>query len=412
MAEIVSEVTDGGRRIVEFYLGVADGSLDGFEDRHRMSAARRLDKIAPGLVAGYLQEHYNDLCRDGYRGSRVLPTRRSPIRPRLAEDNEPSQRRPNLFQRKLAQLVREETGEGRAIVYFMAGVMHGTQLGFKPYHRMEAAKELAAYVTSSPSPSTEERREPALSLSKGESGSPAVPTKTVAQKPGDSSVVPAKAGTQRSGAGRGSSPSPSTEEGREPALSLSKGERASPAVPTKTGTQKPGDSSVVPAKAGTQRSGAGRGSHSPTRNSKPKTRNFPPITIQEIERYGYDSRQITGCRFARDQVTGAVYAFDDQGPFEVDDDGEVYYISPDLIVGYGNVACQTFDDSELEEWLARKGTGMKLITGPSDASPGTTVPRLTPAERRIRERLDRYWHDPNPRGAPVDSASPGRSPPW
>ena len=363
MAEIVSEVTDGGRRIVEFYLGVADGSLHGFEDRHRMSAARRLDKIAPGLVATYLQRHYNDLCRDSYRGN-LLPVRRSPIRQWLAEDEEPVQRGPNLFQRKLAQLVREETGDGRAIVYFMAGVMHGTQLGFKPYHRMEAAKELAAYITSSgegwacPEPSR-----------RGEGGSPAVTAKTETQKPGDPTVVPAKAGTQ-----------------------------------------KPGDSAVTPAEAGVQMGGAGDGSHSPTRNSKPRTRNFPPITIEEIERYGYDSRHITSCKFARDQVTGAVYAVDDQGPFEVDDDGDVYHISPDRIVGYGTAVWQTFDDSELEEWLARKGTGMKLITGPSDESPRTTT--LTPAERRIRERLDRYLHDPDPWGAPVDSANPGRSPPW
>ena len=36
----------------------------------------------------------------------------------------------------------------------MAGVMHGTLLGFKPHHRLEAAKELASYITNTPSPST------------------------------------------------------------------------------------------------------------------------------------------------------------------------------------------------------------------------------------------------------------------
>ena len=36
---------------------------------------------------------------------------------------------------------------------------------------------------------------------------------------------------------------------------------------------------------------------------------------------------------------------------------------------------------------------------------------LTPAERRIRERLDAYWHDPDTNGAPIDSTTPGRSPP-
>ena len=147
MAQIVREVTGDGRRIVEFYLGVADGSLDGFEVRHRMSAARRLDKIAPGLVAKYLQRHYNSLCRDSYRVIGVLPVRRSSIRPRPAAGGQGA-RRPSAFQRRLAKLVREETGDGRAIVDFMAGVMNGAITAFKPHHRLEAAKELAAHITT------------------------------------------------------------------------------------------------------------------------------------------------------------------------------------------------------------------------------------------------------------------------
>ena len=37
---------------------------------------------------------------------------------------------------------------------------------------------------------------------------------------------------------------------------------------------------------------------------------------------------------------------------------------------------------------------------------------LTPAERRIRVRLEQHWHEPDPYGAPIDSTHPGRSPPW
>ena len=37
---------------------------------------------------------------------------------------------------------------------------------------------------------------------------------------------------------------------------------------------------------------------------------------------------------------------------------------------------------------------------------------LTPAERRINEKLQQHWHEPDPYGAPIDSATPGRSPPW
>ena len=37
---------------------------------------------------------------------------------------------------------------------------------------------------------------------------------------------------------------------------------------------------------------------------------------------------------------------------------------------------------------------------------------LTPAERRINEKLKQHWHEPDPYGAPLDSTHPGRSPPW
>ena len=37
---------------------------------------------------------------------------------------------------------------------------------------------------------------------------------------------------------------------------------------------------------------------------------------------------------------------------------------------------------------------------------------LTIAQRRIKERLEQHWHEPDPYGAPIDSTHPGRSPPW
>ena len=37
---------------------------------------------------------------------------------------------------------------------------------------------------------------------------------------------------------------------------------------------------------------------------------------------------------------------------------------------------------------------------------------LTPAERRIKEKLERHWHEPDPWAGPIDSTTPGRSPPW
>ena len=150
LAEIVRQETDGGRLIVQFYLGVAYGDIEGFRDHHRAAAARRIDKIAPDLVKEYLHKYHNAECRDYYARS-LFPMGR--IEPMQTESAEPARRGPNAFQRRLRQHVRNETADGRNIVVFLIGVMDGTITGFKPHHRLEAARELAAYITSSPSPS-------------------------------------------------------------------------------------------------------------------------------------------------------------------------------------------------------------------------------------------------------------------
>ena len=38
--------------------------------------------------------------------------------------------------------------------------------------------------------------------------------------------------------------------------------------------------------------------------------------------------------------------------------------------------------------------------------------KTLPAERRIKEKLEQHWHKPDPYGGPIDSTTPGRSPPW
>ena len=190
LAEIVRQETDGGRLIVRFYLGVAYGDIEGFRDFHRAAAARRIDKIAPGLVKEYLLEYHNAQVRESMRGSR-FPM--GSIEPMQTEGAEPVQRGPNAFQRRLRQIVRKETAGGRNIVLFLIDVMDGTITGFKPHHRLEAAKELAAHITS----------DDTLSPVTGEGWD-------------DSVVAPAQAeptprsirGTQKSGAGQASQREP------------------------------------------------------------------------------------------------------------------------------------------------------------------------------------------------------------
>ena len=325
LAEIVRQETDGGRRIVQFYLGVAAGTLDGFRDHHRMAAANRIGKIAPKLVAQYLQKYYNNQCRDSYRGTSLLPVRRSPITKNPPERSQQAPRGPNAFQRRLAQLVRDETGDGRTIFNFLNGVMHGTYTGFEPHHRLEAAKELASYLNPSVIP-----------VKTGTHPPPWEPA------PAKAGVIPAEAGTH---------PSPLSAAHPEPAEEADPNSPVIPASPTvipvKTGTHpsplssskgSPSQSSQSPnpANPGSDnptRPEPAEAPHLPTKNPKPKTKN-PPITLEELHHANFDSHHIARYSFARDDITGAIYAIDELGPLIVDEDGVPHSISPDRIAGY------------------------------------------------------------------------------
>ena len=243
LAEIVRQETDGGRRIVQFYLGVADGTLDGFRDHHRMAAANRIGKIAPKLVAQYLQKYYNNQCRDSYRGTSLLPVRRSPITKNPPERSQQAPRGPNAFQRRLAQLVRDETGDGRTIFNFLNGVMHGTYTGFKPHHRLEAAKELASYLNPSVIP-----------VKTGTHPPPWEPA------PAKAGVIPAEAGTH---------PSPLSSSKESPSQSSQSPNHANPGSdnpsPPNSYVSAPSAPSAV--------------KPSPSPGSPPKTRNQQPKTL-------------------------------------------------------------------------------------------------------------------------------------
>ena len=336
LAEIVRQETDGGRRIVQFYLGVADGTLNGFRDHHRMAAANRIGKIAPKLVAQYLQKYYNNQCRDSYRGTNLLPVRRSPITKNPPERSEQAPRGPNAFQRRLAQLVRDETGDGRTIFNFLNGVMHGTYTGFKPHHRLEAAKELASYL------------DPTV-----------IPAPPI--------VIPAEAGTH---------PSP---------LSAAHAEPNSPIVPASP--------TVIPVKTGTHpvphtavRTNPTRPAPQlPTKNPKPKTKN-PPITLEELHQANFDSHHIARYSFARDDITGAIYAIDELGPLIVDEDGVPHSISPDRIAGYrpGSHTKENASRTNINQYLpARTAHTRNNPNAPTKNSKPTTknLPRPPPRPR-------------------------------
>ena len=129
LAQIVAEETDGGRRVVRFFVKVAEGELDreGFKPNHRMDAAKELVKV--GLT------EFDDYIRAGQSAA----TRRAPRTRRPAPDPETEQAR-----QELADYARELTDDGRTVIRLYADVVDGLRAdeGFKPHHRIAAAREL------------------------------------------------------------------------------------------------------------------------------------------------------------------------------------------------------------------------------------------------------------------------------
>ena len=174
LADIVAEETDGGRRVVRFFVQVAEGELDhqDFKPNHRMDAAKELVKV--GLT------EFDDYIR----ANRATAARRAPRSRRPAPDPETEQAR-----HELAQYARELTDDGRSVIRLYSEVMDGLREdeGFKPHHRIAAGREL---------------------LKRGFDYECAHATST---------VVPAKAGTQKASGPAASEvrPEPTTNDSEE-----------------------------------------------------------------------------------------------------------------------------------------------------------------------------------------------------
>ena len=131
---IIVEQTENGERIVTFLIDAMEGHLPDFQPCHKLQAARLLQKYS-GLQTKTSTDNL-DLPQ---------PARRERRDERRADRH---------IQSELAQIVQEETDNGRAIVTFLVQAMEGELDGFKPCHRMSAAKELLhrGSQTEAPSP--------------------------------------------------------------------------------------------------------------------------------------------------------------------------------------------------------------------------------------------------------------------
>ena len=133
LARVVHEETDGGRRVVRFFMQVAEGELDheGFKPNHRMDSAKELVKIGLTEFEDYIQANQSP------------PKRRAPKSAPAPDD---AQLSPEIEEAReeLAKYARELTNDGRKVVTLYSEVMDGLRNneGFKPHHRIAAGKEL------------------------------------------------------------------------------------------------------------------------------------------------------------------------------------------------------------------------------------------------------------------------------
>ena len=123
IADIVREETDNGRLIVRVLIDIALGQGDEIKTCHQLEATRQLTALGVEIPQAAIQAAAKPAKA---RTQSTAPTRTASS----SQDNE------------LADIIKQETSDGRDVVRFLVDVMHGNLDGFKPCHRVASAKEL------------------------------------------------------------------------------------------------------------------------------------------------------------------------------------------------------------------------------------------------------------------------------
>ena len=180
LADIVHEQTQGGRLIVDFLAQAMLGDLPDFKPHHRLQASDRLIKLdaspdftgmvrehtqGTNLISQFLISAVTGRLPDFQPCHRMEATRQlAIINPKmaraLAEDNTPRRSRPlhtgavgtpspalhtaavDAAAQQLADIIQQETNDGRDIARFFIDVMEGTRTGFNQRFRFAAAQVL------------------------------------------------------------------------------------------------------------------------------------------------------------------------------------------------------------------------------------------------------------------------------
>ena len=381
IAEIVRQKTDDGARIIDFFLDVMEGRVDGAMLCHRIDAAKQLVKYGSKKAADFIAEHGDETC------DHCESRKRGPAKPRPRKDTSPAAgplhaglpHTPGPYgydfltlltedfltvlsavdEDLMIKLLRAQTRDGGTVIDFLDAVMHGREDGFRVNHRISAARELISHILRDEhafAHAVLDEHLAARALLDNVGADPRVRPLSGSETPSPSTLTP----------------SPSTGEGW--------GEGDSPDTTTTT---------VVPAKAGflpqepspTQRGGEGR--VEPADEPVLSTVAEPVLSTAEGLVEGPAPYPIRGQRSGDSTVPGPA----------------------------ANEADLTAVPAEsLPHTRYGAGTQGGGVAEDKDEKPAPV--ELTPAERRINDKLEAHRHEPDGDGAPIDSTHPGRSPPW
>ena len=127
LRQIVLEETDNGRSIIKFLHSAMNGEFEDFQPCHKLDAARILQRIGLEEAQAFID---------------AATARRRQSRSSQQAEQREAQSADRRIRSELAQMVREETDNGRAIVTFLVKAMKGELEDFEPCHRISASREL------------------------------------------------------------------------------------------------------------------------------------------------------------------------------------------------------------------------------------------------------------------------------
>ena len=389
LADIVREKTDDGRRIIDFFLDVMEDRIDGAELCHRIDAAKQLEKHKSKAAARFLAKYRGVSCGHSING------RPNPADPCSAAErslvavtlNAPATLTQDFLtvlsgidEFLMARLIRAQTADGSTIIEFLDDVMQDRNDGFKCHHRIAAAKELIVHIVRDEEPESVPAESPQRAEASKHEWPASIlwpeeykfihsralenPREILARAENDPAhplhgyfkdYDDVRASIESVGGFLG-------PDGLLTTLSPPKG-------PTQTVTQ-----TVIPAKS-LPRTRYGAGTH--------------PAHPEPGERHEANSPVI---------------------PAEAGT-----HPRPEPAEGTQDYKVRRTRKQRRRDGAARAATlgrasGSERNKGEKQDKPAPV--ELTPAERRMREKLEAHWHEPDPWAGPIDSTTPGRSPPW